>query len=196
MGQKWGNFPDFDDRWNQENRSAGQWQYLVPVCDFHQNQLDWDQYIWWESQTGILQILLPMQLYINHLVEWRYYHQSAIGFPNNCLQEVFRDYFFGGGFCVGVEFCLYWVSGQYNYCLVELSPLNKVQSNGSHGTVFLTLGGRLLAEIWSSNLILLKAKLLFFCRNISCIWCTIAWHFSWFYRIVFWFSAVILLRNL
>ena len=88
-----------------------------------------------------------MQLYIDHLVGQRYYRQPAIEFPDGCLQEVFQGFIFGGGFCVGFEFCLYQVSAQCNYCSVKLFLLNRVQSNGSHGTVFLTLGAPLLAEV-------------------------------------------------
>ena len=87
-----------------------------------------------------------MQLCINHLVEQRYYRQSAIEFPDIWLQEVFQGCIFGHGFCVEVEFCLNSVFVQFNYCLVGFFLLEKIQSNGSHGTVFLTLGGGLLSE--------------------------------------------------
>ena len=39
MGQKWGRFPDFDYPLIHENGSVGQKQYMVPVCNFHQNQM-------------------------------------------------------------------------------------------------------------------------------------------------------------
>ena len=48
-----------------------------------------------------------MQLCIDHLVGQRYYRQLAIGFPDGCLQEVFRGCIFGDEFCVEFEFCLY-----------------------------------------------------------------------------------------
>ena len=55
---------------------------------------------------GVHQILLPMQLCIDHLVEQRYYRRSAIEFPDSCLQEVFQGCIFGDEFCVEFEFCL------------------------------------------------------------------------------------------
>ena len=103
-----------------------------------------------------------MQLCINHLVEQRYYRQSVIGLPDNCLQEALQDYNFLGRFCVRFEFCLCWIFGQFNCCSVELFLLDKDQSNGSHKTVFLTLGGPFLAAVWSNNLSLLMVKLLLF----------------------------------
>ena len=48
-----------------------------------------------------------MQLCIDHLVGQRYYRQRATEIPDGCLQEVFQGCIFGGGFCVGFEFCLY-----------------------------------------------------------------------------------------
>ena len=87
-----------------------------------------------------------MQLCINHLVEQRYFRQSAIELPDICLQEVFQGSIVEDGFCVEIEFGLYSIFVQCNYCLAGFSLLDKIQSNGSHGTVFLTLFGRLLAE--------------------------------------------------
>ena len=39
MGLKRGKLAGFDRRLSHENRTMGQKQYLVTVCDFHQNHL-------------------------------------------------------------------------------------------------------------------------------------------------------------
>ena len=60
-----------------------------------------------DSQIGVHQIPLPMHLCIDRLVGQRSYRQAAIEIPDGCLQEVFQDCIFGGGFRVGFEFRLY-----------------------------------------------------------------------------------------